>query len=200
MKLYKLTCFDNETKNNTLWGENVTHTANGKGNKLCTEDFIHAYRHPLIAAFMRPHHVPIYYNKLWECEGEAITDDGTKVGCKSLTTLKEVTLPELTTEQRVKIAILCAKEVYKEKKWNEWADGWLSGKRSRELALDACVATRADANAAYYAASAAYDYDCDFDFADDYIAADAYAAGYAARAAAASSDKLDLLSIIRKAC
>ena len=222
MKLYKLTDFDNKTRNDTIWGENVTHTANGEGNKLCTGAFIHAYRHPLIAALMGPFHVPDY-TKLWECEGEVIADDGAKVGCKSLTTVKEIMLPELTTEQRVKIAILCAKEVYKEEKWSEWADGWLMGEKSRELAkvnytiynvyadLDAaCAAAKADytiynvyaardaARSATRAADAAAAAN-----APNYASAPTYAAiavGYAAEAEAAADAAAAVNSSFRAAC
>jgi len=50
-------------------------------------------------------------------------------------------LPRVTTEQRVKFAILCAKAVYKDEAFNLWADRWLSGDdrtlQSAELAVSA---------------------------------------------------------------
>ncbi len=51
-------------------------------------------------------------------------------------------LPRVTTEQRVKFAILCAKAVYKDEAFNLWADGWLSGDdRTLESAKLAVAAT-----------------------------------------------------------
>ena len=43
MKLYKLTDGNNQTKNDTQWGENVTHAADGDSTELCNEHWLHAY-------------------------------------------------------------------------------------------------------------------------------------------------------------
>ena len=111
MKLYKLTDKNDKTYNKTQWGENVTHEATGEGD-LCTEGWFHAYTHPLLAVLLNPIHANLSNPHLWEAEGEIGNDDhGLKVGCKKLTTIKRLNLPEITSEQIVRFAILCALEV-----------------------------------------------------------------------------------------
>jgi len=132
MKLYKLTDRNNKTQagkiNETVWGPNVTHTASGSGTELCTDGVIHAYIDPRLAAILNPIHVNFDQLKLWEAEGEIVAHQGQLiVGVKSLTTIKEIPLPVITDEQKVKFAILCALEVYKEETFVSWANKWLSG-------------------------------------------------------------------------
>jgi hypothetical protein len=132
MKLYKLTDRNNKTQADeiaeTVWGPNVTHTASGSGTELCTDGVIHAYLHPRLAVILNPAHADFSWPKLWEAEGEIVAREGQlKVGCKSLTTIKEIPLPEITDEQKIKFAIYCALEVYQEEKFVSWANKWLSG-------------------------------------------------------------------------
>jgi hypothetical protein len=112
---------------------------------------------------------------LWEAKGDVVVDDGTKVGCTRLTTLKQTPLPTITLEQRVTFAIKCALHVYKEPSWVAWAQAWLANTNR-----DAARAYAADADAA--AAYAAYAADAYADAADAAYAA-AYDAAYAAYAA-----------------
>lgn len=136
MKAYKLTDHNKQTKNDTQWGENVTHSATGTSDNLCTDGWIHFYMDPLIAVMMVGAHVSFQYPILWECntEGEHLHEP-LKSGCKTLTTIRQISLPEVTINQRIAFAILCAKKlcVYEtcmltdDVKWNEWADKWLSG-------------------------------------------------------------------------
>ena len=182
MKLYKLTNQENETFNQTKWGENVSHETDGTGG-LCGSGWLHAYTHPLLAVMLNPIHGNFINPKLWECEGEiGLNDRGLKVGCKKLTTTKEIPLPNITLEQKVRFAILCGKQTCRNKKWNEWADKWLNGKDRREKAAANAAFYAADAvNAAFYAAAAAAN-------AAFYAAANAtYAAFYAAANAAAAA-------------
>lgn len=132
MKVYKITDKDNYTQRGEegemLWGKNVTHVAKGSGG-LRNDGGIHCYRDPYLAVFMSP----IYENynpmKLWEAETPIIIyDDGTISDVSELTTIKEIPLPKFTAEQRIKIAISCALEVYKDTKFQDWAMKWLSGK------------------------------------------------------------------------
>ena len=113
MTLYKLTDEDGYTRrgksNATKWGENVTHSATGAGG-LCTDGVVHAYEHPLTAAFMNLIHANIRNPVLWECAGEITHREGQiKCGCKTITTVRRVDFPVITTEQRVRVAILCAR-------------------------------------------------------------------------------------------
>ena len=137
MKLYKLTDDKNCTRGGTEWGKGITHKANRKGKELCTSDVIHAYRHPLLAVLLNPIHTDFHKIRLWEAEGEVVADDGLKVGCKELTTVKRIRVPKITTEQRVRFAILCALEVYNDRDFAKWAEAWLDGSdRSRAAAID----------------------------------------------------------------
>lgn len=154
---YKLTDQDNKTANNTLWGEGVTHTAKGRGKELCSADVIHVYAHPLLSVLFNPIHADIQNPKLWECQTtQVVNQDAFKIGVKSCTTTKEIPLPRITMEQRASFAIRCAKLVNRDKKWNKWADDWLSGKDRTYVAADAAGAAAADAaDAAARAAGAA---------------------------------------------
>jgi hypothetical protein len=203
---YKLTDQNGYTRarypNACLWGPGVTQHGTGEGD-LCGPGFIHAYKHPLLAVLLNPIHANIQSPRLWEAEGEIAKDDkGLKVGCVSLTTLRELPLPVVTDEQRVRFAILCAKEVVSDRAWNHWADKWLDG-TDRSAAAAAAAARKACkawtaawparkarvALAAAWAALAALAAD----------AAEARKAGWAADAAA-DAKPLDLIALAEKAC
>lgn len=135
MTLYKLTRPDDCTGGTDLgtrklqWGEGVAHQAHGPYPVLCSSGVIHAYRHPLVAIMMDPAHVgfgPTAH--LWEVEGEVVDDDGTKVGCRSLTTVRRIELPTLTATQRVTVALRVALAIGMYSEWSQWAFAWLGGK------------------------------------------------------------------------
>ena len=159
MLLYKLTNRNDQTRGGCQWGEGITHKATPGRGKLCSEYYIHAYTHPLLAILLNP----IYVNfdletaHLWEGKGRiAKKDYGLKVGCKTFTTTKRLDLPVIAPEQQVKFAILCAREVYKNMVWNKWADNWLFGKnRSAGAAAWAAAEAAGAAGAAWAAAEAA---------------------------------------------
>jgi hypothetical protein len=186
--LYKLTNSEKMTANNTLWGENTTHHAKEGEPVLCTDTVIHAYRSPIHAVIYNPIHANFDKPLLWEAEGEIAISDNTKVGCKTLMTLKIIDLPEISLIQRIAFAILCVKSVYRvDEKWNEWADNWLNGKdrsyASASASASAAASESASASATYaasaYAASAyaAYGY-----------AAYTYASAAASESAASDSE------------
>ena len=136
-KLYKITDCNFMSGHRyipTKWGENVTHEVKGTGS-LCTDGWIHAYTSPIHALIFNCIHANIRDPLLWECEGKIGINDGTKVGCKKLTTIKQVEFPEITLEQRIALAILCVREVCRDPKFIEWSDKYLSGEdRTRESA------------------------------------------------------------------
>jgi len=152
-KLYKLTDVNGRTRagedNELTWAVGVTHKTVSTGTRLCSSDVIHAYEHPLIAVLINPIHAD--FNpatmRLFAAEGEIVAREGQlKCGVHALTVVEEIPVPVLTTEQRVKFAILCAKTVCKDAAWNAWADKWLSGEdRSAATAREAgeAAATRA---------------------------------------------------------
>src|SRR3990167_5691171 len=128
---YKLTNAQDETQGPTKWGPGVTHTATGDiSHGLCSNAYIHAYEHPLLAVL----HDPIGANfgstaHLWvaESDDEPLREGQMKLGVRSLTALRRIELPKVTDGQRVRYAILCAKAVYSDPVWVAWAEGWLSG-------------------------------------------------------------------------
>jgi hypothetical protein len=199
IKLYKLTDKDGQTRGGMQWWPGVSHSGTGKG-ELCGPGWIHAYEHPLIAVLMNPIHARFKNPRLWEAEGEVGLRNGQlKCGCKTLTIIREIPLPAITTEMRVRFAILCAKSVCADLPWNAWADKWLSGEdRSAEAAGAAAEAAWAAwavqaASWAAYAAQAAAQ-----------TAAGASWAAYAAEAAAAAAREvghgIDIFEIAEKAC
>src|SRR3990167_8206723 len=178
-KLYKLTDKDGRTYGGCQWGEGVTHETDGQG-ELCGPGWIHAYTDPLLAVLLNQIHANFDPDTmlLWWCKGKVgRTDSGLKVGSTKVTTIRTIPGPEVTTQQRVRFAILCAREVYQEPVWSQWAAAWLDGtERGANAASDpaayaASYAASSAANAAAYAASSAAN-------------AAAYAASSAANAAA----------------
>ena len=100
--VYKLTDNVGQTKDNTQWGNNVSHTAKGDGKVLCSDGFIHYYTHPLLAVLLNPIHAKFESPRLWEAEASGkILDEPLKSGCKTLTTIKEIPLPEISRVQRI---------------------------------------------------------------------------------------------------
>jgi hypothetical protein len=173
MKLYKLTDEDGRTYGGMQWGENVTHDESelleGDG-PLCSGHWYHAYIDPLLAVMLNCAHANFKHPRLWVAEGEPKKIAPDKVGCKRVTTLHEIQLPEVTHEQHTAFAIMAAKAVYPDDDFVAWANSWLGGTdRSAEAA-----AAAADAADAAYAAYAA--------------AADAAFAAYVADAAFAAAD------------
>jgi hypothetical protein len=157
---------------------------------------------------MNPIHANFQNPRLWEAEGEVGLRDGQlKCGCKTLTTVREIPLPSITTEMRVRFGILCAKEVCACLSWNAWADKWLSGEdRTQAAAAAAAAAARASASAraAWAAASAARAAWAEAEAASaEAEAASAEASAWAARAASAEMDvghRIDFFEIAEKAC
>ena len=159
--VYKLTDENAQTFNATQWGENVTHTASGEGD-LCGPGWLHAYSDPLLAVLLNPIHANFEHPRLWECEATVGKDDhGLKLGCTSLTTLREIPLPQVTNEQRVRFGILCALAVKRPWKgrarWRRWAEAWLQGDRDSNAAVYYAYADAAFAAFAADAACAAYE-------------------------------------------
>ena len=138
----KLTDENGCTFNGTQWGAGVTHSAAEADGPLCSESWIHYYRHPLLAAFMNPVHGGFKQPTLWSVKVTGATkhDGQLKSGAKSVTTLQKIDLPLITTEQRVEIAIRCALLQYKEPTFVSWAEDWVSGKDRSAVAAAAAAA------------------------------------------------------------
>ena len=158
--VYKLTDENGQTLNNTQWGNNISHTAKGNSKKLCSNGFIHYYTNPLLAVLLNPIHADFKSPKLWEAEASGeIINEALKSGCKTLTTIREIPLPEISLVHRDAFGILCAKEVCKDEAWNLWAVKWLSGEDRSENSARAARAAAAAAYACAYDATYACAYD-----------------------------------------
>jgi len=157
MKLYKLTDEYGQTHGGCQWGEGIEHTASGEG-PLCHSGWLHAYTHPLLAVFMNPIHANFERPRLWEADGDVgISDGNLKVGCTRLKTLRELPVPEVTREQRIRFAIACALQVWDDATFRNWALAWLDGSdRSDNAALAASETARAKAAWAKAAKAAAW--------------------------------------------
>ena len=206
--LYKLTDGDGQTHNGTQWGPGVSNSGTGEG-ELCGEGWIHAYEHPLVAALLNPIHANFQNPRLWEAEGEVGLRDGQfKCGCATLTTIREIPLPAITTEMRVRFAIMCAKEVCACLSWNAWADRWLSGEdrtqaaaeRARASARASACEEAAEAAAEGARAAARADARSDAWAARSAAWSAAWSAARAAEAAREAGAGIDIFAIAENAC
>ena len=154
MKFYKLTTKDGYTRKGevgeTKWDVGKWQKPlSGKGD-LCDNGWYHFYHSPDLAVLLNPIHAYIENPILWECEcrGKSKDDKGLKIGWTEAKIVKKIKLPKWTKNQKIAFGILCAKKVYKNAEWNNWADNWLSGKdRTSETARAAAAATWAAAEA-----------------------------------------------------
>jgi len=174
---YKLTDQKMQTYQGFQWNLGEWQEARGSSEKgLCSDGWLHCYDSPLLAVLHNPIHADISNPRLFEVEvdGDCKNDNGIKCGYKRMRLVREISIPIITTEQKIKYAIFCAKQVCFEKEWNIWADNWLSNvDRTSDAAHVAAHAAHVAAHAAADAAYAAY---------VAYVAADAYVAYVAADA------------------
>ena len=145
MKLVKLTDSEGNTYRNTYWDVGVTHKVKW-GGQLCEPGCIHAYTDLTLALFLNPIHASFDNPRAWLAEGEIkLNDNGLKVGVDTLTIIRELEIPIIATVNRVAFGILCAKSVYSEPSWLEWANDYLL---DRDRSASAAAAARAAAAAA----------------------------------------------------
>ena len=123
--------------NETQWQIGEWVEAKGKGG-LCSGGVLHFYPSPEVAAFMNPIHANICNPVFAELEVDAIVEEtATKGGARRarITRILPSIVPTLV--QRVAFGVLCAKAVSNDKRFNSWADKWLSGEdRSYEAAAE----------------------------------------------------------------
>jgi hypothetical protein len=95
-----------------------------------------------------PIHAEIANPRLFEVEvsGNTKNDNGMKRGFQKMRLVKEIPLPKITQEQRIRYGILCVKAIYIDSAFVVWADRWLSGEdRTKAAAADAAWAAWAAA-------------------------------------------------------
>ena len=161
--VYKLTDSEMRTFTGFQWELGKWYKTTGKG-KFYSPGWLHFYSDPLVGLFLNPIHVNIRNPRLFRAEvkGKGLNDHGLKCGYSRARLIEELPVPQISFVQRVRFAILCAKKVYKEKEWNEWADNWLSGKdrtkesaKSIENVFSVAEITAQSAESAFYAAISA---------------------------------------------
>jgi len=118
MKLYKLTDEKGQTKNETQWGEGVTHSIpfSKREVKMCSDGVLHGYKNLDLGLLMNPVHACISHEKIriFIANGEIEIDDEIKVGCYEMTTEKEIEVPPWFKNEKIRLmvqlqfAILCA--------------------------------------------------------------------------------------------
>lgn len=180
MRYYKLLTQEMASHKDTKWEIGVPITITKEGFKMCSDQVLHCYNHPALAVIFNPIHASISSPKLFEISVDKIVNaDGLKFASKSQTLIKEISLPEITLEEKIEFAIKVVKLVYKDESWNSWADAWLSGEDRSKNSTDAALAAALTADAAALAAALNADAAA---YAAAIAAADA--AAYAARFAA----------------
>jgi len=203
---YKLTDEKMQTYGDFQWALNEWHEIppGKRGKGFCTDNYFHLYDDPLLAVLLNSIHANFKKLRMFEAEteGPVESDKGLKFGAVKMRLVREIDVPEITIEQRVRFAILCAVEVHNDAGFNTWAQDWLSGKdktaataAAREAATWKVWATATTtgwaARAATWAAGAA-----GWEAAAVWVARPAWAARvvtWAARAAARAADAKDSL-------
>jgi len=119
--VYKLTNSKMKTHRGFQWELGKWYKTTGKGD-LCSSGWFHFYSDPLVGLFLNPIHANIGNPRLFRAEvkGRGLNDHEAKCRYSRAKLVEELTVPQISNVQRVRFAILCTKEVYKEKKWNEW--------------------------------------------------------------------------------
>lgn len=152
---YKLTSQNMTTHNGFRWEAEKTYTIANPRPELCSDGVFHFYDSPEAAVMMNPAHANILNPRLWEVEiDDMIAHDGTKGACYSMALVRELPLPQITTTQRVAIAIHCALSVHGNADFKKWAKKWLENiDRSESVAQAAARAAEAEAREAQAAAA-----------------------------------------------
>ena len=202
MIVYKLTKQNLQTYGGYQWKPGITRETDGEGN-LCGPGWLHYYHEPLLAVLLNPIHANIDTPIMWEAEADGLHRDnmGLKGGCTRLTLMRQIELPQSTTEQRIRFGILCAKAVCNDPAWNAWADRWLDGSDRSQAAARAAEAAQAAEAAAWATEAAARAAEAAAWATEAAAWATEAAAEAAARAAeaAALGTPLDLIAIARAA-
>jgi hypothetical protein len=117
------------TVNEVKWEIGKWVTAKGSPNLgLCSTGYIHWYNDPIVAILLNPLHAHIRNPRLWEVEtkGIEVEDNGLKFGSTELRLIQELTIPTISIEQYIKIALLCVKSVCSDQIFDIWLNNWIA--------------------------------------------------------------------------
>ena len=143
MGYYKLTDQNMQTYGGFQWKLGKWRAALGGSDQgLCSDGWLHCYDSPLLAVLHNPIHANIENPRVFEVEvlGDTKDDNGMKRGFPKMKLVKEIPLPEVTQEQRIRYGILCVKAVCNDPAFIMWANRWLSGEDRTRAAEEAAVA------------------------------------------------------------
>ena len=145
-----LTDQNGRTYGGCQWGPGAQHITSGE-DQLCSPGWTHWYLSPELAVLLNPIHAEFADPQIWIGEGTiGLRDHQIKVGCVDGRTLRRITLPKVTTDQRVHFAILCALAVYKEPTFAAWAAKWVDRTDRTARAAEAAAAAAKAAEAANF--------------------------------------------------
>ena len=156
--LYKLTNENGCTFGCTRWGPGIKNVATGDQRQdLYSDGWIHAYESPLLAVLMNPLHAAFQNPKLWEARGVIGKREGQlQCGCRTVTTIRELPLPAVTEEQRIRFAIYCALAVSTNEYFITWAHNWLNGVGRSEVVSENVIEGEVDSDAQRAVQTAVY--------------------------------------------
>ena len=112
MIVFKLTSREMKTRvgypQETQWVLGEWKAVLGKGD-LCTDGWLHAYSHPLIAILRNCRDANIINPRLFEAEVDGVSRvEALKGGYQRMRLVREIPLPTMTIAQRLQFAVLCA--------------------------------------------------------------------------------------------
>lgn len=142
---YKLTDQNMQTHGGFQWVLGKKEVITSPGATLCSDQVFHYYASPEQAVLLNPVHAGIRNPRLFTAEiDKEVVFDGLKGGCHEMTLVKELTLPTITLNQRVEIAIRLALTRCHNPCFTDWANNWLSGADRSAKAARAAARAAAD--------------------------------------------------------
>ena len=153
MIIYKLTDKKRQTGHGhvvTTWEKGFTPPRLSGEGPLCSGGWYHGYDSPPLAVLHNPIHAA--FPKPRCCSIEVVEEDigrldgQMKIGFRTGKVTGWIKLPEITSEQRVRYAILCVLSTgYRDAEYIRWArDWWANIDRSAESAESAAAARNSD--------------------------------------------------------
>ena len=165
MKLYKLTDAKRRTGHShhlTTWRKGFQPPRLSGEGGLCGSGWYHAYDSPLLAVLHNPIHANFIHPRCCVLDVDEADigrlDRQMKVGYTACTVEQWIKLPKVTTEQRIRYALLCALSAgYRGPRYIAWICKWWSNEDRSKMAAAAAYADAAAAAAADAADAAAAD-------------------------------------------
>jgi len=133
MRLIKFTDKYSRDANGIQWGVGIEHVKSGS-------EVIGAYKDLLVGLMLNPIHANFHDPRAWMANGsdKIKTDHGLMVGVTRLMTLHKIEIPRITSNHRVRFAILCSAKIYNDPAFIQWAQDWLDGRKrpSKEVIVE----------------------------------------------------------------